>query len=196
MVAPAIPPARLLAVRGATIRSRCCRAAARLGAYQAGVYEALAENGFAPDWVTGCVHRCDQRGDHRGQSRWSFGAVRLREFWERVSSGPAARSAARYSSHCGARSTSFGPRPRCSFAYRTFFYLAVTAPIFAPAGTMSALSFYDTDPLRETLQDSCSSTSSTARTCDSPSERRGHQRQFEVLRQLQAGKPARSSSST
>src|ERR1700758_5596913 len=57
-----------------------------LGAYQAGVFEGMHEQGFAPDWVTGV----------------SIGAIngalivgnppekrleRLREFWDRVSSG-------------------------------------------------------------------------------------------------------------
>jgi NTE family protein len=57
-----------------------------LGAYQAGVYEGIAEAGLAPDWIAGV----------------SIGAInaaliagnpperrigRLREFWDRVSSG-------------------------------------------------------------------------------------------------------------
>jgi NTE family protein len=31
----------------------CCRAGGALGAYQAGVYEALAEAGIYPNWIAG-----------------------------------------------------------------------------------------------------------------------------------------------
>jgi len=33
--------------------SWCCRAAVALGAYQAGVYEGIAETGLAPNWIAG-----------------------------------------------------------------------------------------------------------------------------------------------
>lgn len=35
-----------------------------LGAYQAGVYEALAEAGIEPDWIAGVSIRRDQRSHH------------------------------------------------------------------------------------------------------------------------------------
>src|SRR5262245_45533590 len=57
-----------------------------LGAYQAGVYEALHEADIAPDWVTGvsigAINAALIAGN-RPENR----IARLREFWERVSSG-------------------------------------------------------------------------------------------------------------
>ena len=57
-----------------------------LGAYQAGVYEGMHEQGFAPDWVAGVsigaingALIAGNPGDKRVE--------RLREFWDRVSSG-------------------------------------------------------------------------------------------------------------
>src|SRR5678816_3089230 len=57
-----------------------------LGAYQAGVYEALAENGFAPDWVTG-VSIGAINAAIIGGNPTALRVARLREFWDRVSSG-------------------------------------------------------------------------------------------------------------
>lgn len=48
-----------------------------LGAYQAGVYQGLEENGFAPDWVAGNLDRGNQRSDHRGKrAKRARGAAR------------------------------------------------------------------------------------------------------------------------
>jgi NTE family protein len=56
-----------------------------LGSYQAGVYEALAEYGYEPDWVAGisigainCAIIAGNAPEHR--------VARLRQFWEQVSS--------------------------------------------------------------------------------------------------------------
>src|SRR6187431_1682649 len=57
-----------------------------LGAYQAGVYEALAENGFAPDWVTGVSIGAINAAIIAGNPV-ELRVARLREFWEEVSSG-------------------------------------------------------------------------------------------------------------
>ena len=57
-----------------------------LGAYQAGVYEGMAEHGFAPDWVAGVSIGAINAALIAGnppQKRLE----RLREFWDRVSSG-------------------------------------------------------------------------------------------------------------
>ena len=49
----AIATSRLNAPNIAAASRWCCRVAARLGAYQAGVYQALHEAGLEPDWVSG-----------------------------------------------------------------------------------------------------------------------------------------------
>jgi hypothetical protein len=58
-----------------------------LGAYQAGVYEALEEAGVAPDWVSavsiGAINAALIAGNPPGRR-----LDRLRAFWERVSARP------------------------------------------------------------------------------------------------------------
>ncbi len=122
-----------------------------LGAYQAGVYEGLVEAGVAPSWVVGI----------------SIGAInaalivgnpperrveRLREFWQRISVdvGPplpawldALRPAVNYMAAMSAAAIGVAGfyRPRMPPAW------------FAAEGTESALSVYDTTPLKATLEE-------------------------------------------
>ena len=122
-----------------------------LGAYQAGVYEGLAEQGLAPHWLTGV----------------SIGAVnaaliagnpverrldRLREFWNRVSSGqpwnPLAQIAplrAGLNHYSALAAVAFGVPGMFSPRMPPFF--------LAPDATPEALSVYDTSPLRRTLDE-------------------------------------------
>jgi len=120
-----------------------------LGAYQAGVYQGMAERGFAPDWIAGV----------------SIGAInatliagnpperrleRLREFWERVSSGlplivPAQLDLVRLAS------ARLNATAVVAFGVPGFFVPRVPPPFLAPEGTPEALSVYDTAPLLETL---------------------------------------------
>src|SRR6516164_10025439 len=57
-----------------------------LGAYQAGVYEGMSEHGFAPDWVTGVSIGAVNAALIAGNPPEAR-LERLREFWDRVSSG-------------------------------------------------------------------------------------------------------------
>jgi NTE family protein len=122
-----------------------------LGAYQAGIYEGLAEIGLVPNWLVGI----------------SIGAVnsaliagnpperrleRLRAFWDRVSayapmSVPAWLDPMRpMVDHLSAASVAM-------FGIPGFFTPRVPPPFFAPSGSPEALSFYDTTPLRGTLEE-------------------------------------------
>jgi NTE family protein len=122
-----------------------------LGAYQAGVYEGLAEAGVTPTWMVGI----------------SIGAVnstiiagnpperrieRLRTFWDRVSTD-----------------TFFEPpsfleflRPMmgrmsiasiATFGIPGFFSPRSIVPHLAQSGSPEAMSFYDTSPLKRTLEE-------------------------------------------
>jgi len=122
-----------------------------LGAYQAGVYEGMAERGFAPNWVTGV----------------SIGAIngaliagnvperrieRLRTFWDGVSSAipyfvPAYLDPVRLAFN------RISTMATTTFGVPGFFAPRVPPPYLAPDGTPGALSFYDTSPLRETLEE-------------------------------------------
>ena len=61
-----------------------------LGAYQAGVFQALHEAGIEPDWVIGtsigAINACLIAGNAPADR-----VSRLREFWDRVTHGPVAR---------------------------------------------------------------------------------------------------------
>ena len=122
-----------------------------LGAYQAGVYEGMSERGIAPDWVAGV----------------SIGAInaaliagnpverrleRLREFWERVSSGlplvaPAQLDPLRVALNRLSAATA------ATFGVPGFFVPRVPPAFLAPEGTPEALSVYDTSPLKQTLEE-------------------------------------------
>jgi NTE family protein len=122
-----------------------------LGAYQAGVYEALAENGFAPDWVTGVSIGAINAAIIAGNPM-DLRVPRLREFWDRVSSGlplvpPPILEPLRRTLNLVSASSAL------SFGVPHFFYPRIPPPVFMPPGTISALSFYDTEPLRETLRE-------------------------------------------
>jgi NTE family protein len=58
-----------------------------LGAYQVGVYEALAEAGVEPDWVVGTSIGAINAGLIAGSPKGER-IDRLREFWKRVEHGP------------------------------------------------------------------------------------------------------------
>jgi len=64
-----------------------------LGAYQAGVYEAMQEVGLEPDWVIGtsigAINASLIAGNPPGKR-----LARLREFWRRIEHGPFRQMAA------------------------------------------------------------------------------------------------------
>jgi len=120
-----------------------------LGAYQAGVYAGLTEVGLTPDWISGVSIGAINAALIAGNPP-ERGVERLREFWERIS----ARA-------------SFMPPPlldpmrplfsflsaasAVSFGVPGFFVPRVPPPFMAADGSMAALSYYDTEPLRKTL---------------------------------------------
>ena len=124
-----------------------------LGAYQAGVYQALHEAGIEPDFVAGvsigAINGAIIAGnppEHRIE--------RLREFWNTITARPP-----------GVWSWPFpvdGDEPRralnslaamqaMAFGQPGFFAPNVPNAWFAPRGSKNATSLYDTAPLRETL---------------------------------------------
>ena len=125
-----------------------------LGAYQAGVYESLAAMGHAPDWVAGisigAINAALIAGNPPARR-----VDRLREFWEGVSSFPFAPpplpSAA--PSIDGARDALNETNASLAmlFGVAGFFSPRMPAAPFQPPGTPAAISYYDTEPLRRSL---------------------------------------------
>ena len=127
-----------------------------LGAYQAGVYEALAEAGIEPDWLAGisigAINAAIIAGNPPKQR-----AERLREFWTRITTdgfGPGS-GYPDFSIRGDAMRSAFN-RMSAGFSLwrgaKGFFHARPLAPWMEPAGTPEATSFYDTDSLKRTLE--------------------------------------------
>ena len=122
-----------------------------LGAYQAGVYEGMHEYGFAPDWVTGvsigAINAALIAGNPPGRR-----VERLREFWDRVSSGMPFVVPAQIEP-VNIALTRLSAASAAAFGVPGFFVPRVPPAFLAPDGTPGALSVYDTSPLRATLEE-------------------------------------------
>ena len=122
-----------------------------LGAYQAGVFQALSEADIEPDWVTGVSIGAINSAIIAGNSnQWRL--KRLRTFWERITErriwsytpdGDVFRKARNAASSW---MTLIQGQPG-------FFSPRHPTPWFSFAGAQSATSYYDNAPLRETLED-------------------------------------------
>jgi NTE family protein len=120
-----------------------------LGAYQAGVYQALHEAGVEPDWVSGvsigAINSAIIAGNAPEQR-----LERLRMFWERVTDrtvwlhnpeGDIFRRARNATSSFMA----------AMLGQPGYFKPHAINPWFSPAGASTATSYYDNEPLRATL---------------------------------------------
>jgi NTE family protein len=120
-----------------------------LGAYQAGVYEALHEQGVEPDWVTGVSIGAINAAIIAGNPR-ERRIERLRQFWETITQRriwaftPDGDIFRRIRNATSSWMTLTQGLPG-------FFSPQPVNPWLSPAGAAMATSFYDTAPLRETL---------------------------------------------
>jgi len=120
-----------------------------LGAYQAGVFEAMDEAGLAPNWVAGvsigAVNGAIIVGNPVGQR-----TKRLREFWDLVSSGLPASAPAFFDPwHSAFNRTS--ALLSATFGVPGLYTPRIPPPELMPPGSPGALSVYDPAPLRQTL---------------------------------------------
>src|SRR6202048_951109 len=128
-----------------------------LGAYQGGVYEALAEANIHPDWIAGISIGAINGAIIAGNPPHSR-VDRLREFWTQVTSsapwdwlgnpfGDLARSD---------DTRNLLNQMSANFAVASgatgFFSARAMMPWFQPNGTLGATSFYDTNDLKHTLE--------------------------------------------
>ena len=122
-----------------------------LGAYQAGVFEGVAALGFAPDWVAGISIGAINSALIAGNLP-ERRVERLREFWERAS----ARAAFMPPASLDPMRPFFNAMSAASavaLGVPGFFAPRVPPPFMARPGDPSSLSFYDTQPLKSTLED-------------------------------------------
>jgi NTE family protein len=153
---PAKPPPRR--GNGAAPHEECIlvlQGGGALGAYQAGVYEALAAMQQAPDWVAGISIGAINAALIAGNAP-ERRVERLREFWEGVSSSPFAPPALPPGLHpidCARDAVNeTNATMAMLFGVTGFFSPRIPAAPFQPPGTLAAISYYDTEPLKKTLE--------------------------------------------
>ena len=125
-----------------------------LGAYQAGVYQALGEANLDPDWVAGISIGAVNAALIAGNSP-EHRVEKLRAFWETVSTPPVAApylgfdlrddAAHRLVNQAHALGTLVAGAPG-------FFTPRLPPPYLYPPGSPEALSYYDITPLKATLE--------------------------------------------
>ncbi len=121
-----------------------------LGSYQAGVYEGLAEQGARPQWVAGISIGAINAALIAGNAP-DRQVDRLREFWKLVSDGPQAPTWGISGSTRGMVSQ-FNAAGALVFGVAGFFKPRFPPPQLQPPGDPAALSYYDTAPLKATLE--------------------------------------------
>ena len=122
-----------------------------LGAYQAGAYAAMCEAGMEPDWVAGVSIGAINAALIAGNPA-KLRVQRLSEFWQGVSQFsppmlPAGFESMRPLMNRMSAASAF------AFGVPGFFNPRPVPPFFAPEGSFGALSFYDTSPLKATLEE-------------------------------------------
>ena len=121
-----------------------------LGAYQAGVFESLAKVYREPTWVAGISIGAINAALIAGNAAHAR-VTKLREFWNLVSSAlPAPLIAANPNAREGLNEASAGQV--MLFGVPGFFKPRFPPAPFQPRGSLEAISYYDTAPLRETLE--------------------------------------------
>jgi NTE family protein len=122
-----------------------------LGAYQAGAFEGLSADGHTPDWLAGISIGAINAALIAGNPP-ERRLARLREFWDRVSSGLA--PPAWIPDGAGRRYVNAGAAwMTLLFGVPGMFTPRLPPAPFQPAGALGAISYYDSDPLRQTLQE-------------------------------------------
>jgi NTE family protein len=128
-----------------------------LGAYQAGVYEALAEAELHPDWVAGISIGAINAAIIAGNPP-NLRVEKLREFWEGITNPWFDIGAGERGSLLARGDSARGSLNQMSAAAALmqgapgFFRPRFPSPWFHPPGTVEATSYYDTAQLKATLE--------------------------------------------
>ena len=121
-----------------------------LGAYQAGVYQALHEKGFAPDWVAGTSIGAINAALIAGNV-FENRVARLREFWQSVAR-PDPLDVSDWPQESRRNYDLAGVNATMLFGQPGMFLPRIPSPLLPfMSGAPERASYYDTAPLRETL---------------------------------------------
>lgn len=126
-----------------------CQGGGSLGAYHIGAYQAMEEAGYLPDIVSGISiggFTAALIAGNEPQNRISA----LKEFWKAISYPDFAEDLP-MTVEMRRKHNSFSSMQGVIFGQPNFFEPRNPVPQMQKAGTIAALSYYDTSPLRETL---------------------------------------------
>jgi len=121
-----------------------------LGAYQAGAYEILHENGVEPDWIAGISIGAINAAIIAGNAPEDR-IPHLRGFWKEISAAIPGENLARRHDISDFTFRQMSGLMSLMAGVKNFYRPWFLPPWFNAAGTPEATSFYDTAPLRETL---------------------------------------------
>jgi NTE family protein len=138
--APPNAPHRVLVLQGG----------GALGSYQAGVVEALQRADVDPQWVAGISIGAINAALIAGNPP-ERRLERMRAFWEQATSGPFFSPMTAFD-QMRSFINQWSAATIATFGAPGFFQPRVPAPMLWPNGTAEAISYYDTSPLRATLE--------------------------------------------
>jgi NTE family protein len=121
-----------------------------LGAYQAGVFETLCAMYREPGWVAGISIGAINAALIAGNPP-ELRVARLREFWRQLSSGLPSPALATPASARESLNEASAAQV-VLFGVPGFFAPRIPPAVWQPAGSPGAISYYDTAPLRRTLE--------------------------------------------
>lgn len=121
-----------------------------LGAYQAGAYAALCRHDFEPKWIAGISIGAINAAIIAGNPREKR-IERLREFWEQASA-PVPWSPLLTDDRSRLLFNEASAALTAAFGVPGFFMPRIPPAPLWPPGSPQSLSYYDTAPLRETLE--------------------------------------------
>ena len=121
-----------------------------LGSYQAGAYQALCHHDFEPEWIAGisigAINAAIIAGNERDKR-----VERLKEFWDMVSQ-PVSWSPIVQGDRARSLFNETSAAIIATFGVPGFFTPRFPPAPLWPSGSASALSYYDTAPLKTTLE--------------------------------------------
>ena len=121
-----------------------------LGSYQAGAYQALCHADFEPEWVAGISIGAINAAIIAGNPRETR-VERLKEFWEMVSA-PVPWNPVTSGGHGRSYFNETSAALIATFGVPGFFTPRFPPALLWPKGSPQSQSFYDTAPLRTTLE--------------------------------------------
>jgi NTE family protein len=122
-----------------------------LGAYQAGAYEALCAGGNAPQWLAGISIGAINAAIIAGNTPENR-VPKLHAFWNKLSSGLQGASVIP-GNHARSMFNEVSSWTATMFGIPGFFIPRAISPAMCWLNPDSSLSFYDTAPLRQTLEE-------------------------------------------